>query len=111
MKDSKITRAVRTDDGRVLIEQPDGSYRQAESLTGWDQLERMTQEEIEEAALSDADAPPMTCDDKWWKQRLGSCLKIKRAPTCLDWAGSATELPDDRSRLWERQSKESLCRR
>lgn len=65
-----ITRVVRTDDGRVLIEQPDGSYRAAESRTDWDRLECMTDEGIEEAARSDPDAPPMAEDDEWWKQRL-----------------------------------------
>ena len=70
MQDSRITRAVRTDDGRTLIEQPDGSYREAESRTDWDRLKRMTDEEIEAAARSDPDAPPMTGDDEWWKQRL-----------------------------------------
>ena len=70
MTDSKTTSAVRTDDGLILIEQPDGTYRKAESLTDWDRLERMTADEIEEAARSDSDAPPMTGEDEWWRQHL-----------------------------------------
>jgi uncharacterized protein (DUF4415 family) len=65
-----ISRALRTDDGRVLIKQPDGSYREEKSRTDWDRLARMTDEEIEETAKTDPDAPPMDEDDRWWKQRL-----------------------------------------
>lgn len=70
MTDLETTRAVRTDDGLVLIEQADGTYRKTEGRTDWGRMERMTEEEIEEAALSDADASPMTGNDAWWKDRL-----------------------------------------
>lgn len=65
-KDEKnLTKAILSADGRVLIEQPDGSYREAESETDWEHVHSMTDEEIEEAALSDPDALPL--DDDFWK--------------------------------------------
>lgn len=66
-----ISKAVRTDDGRVLVEQPDGSYREEKGRTDWDRLARMTEDEIEEAAKADPDTPPMDDkDDAWWEKRL-----------------------------------------
>jgi uncharacterized protein (DUF4415 family) len=59
------TRAVLTQDGRVLIEQPDGSYRVARGRTDWDRVRAMTEEEVEAAAASDADAPPL--DEAFWR--------------------------------------------
>ena len=39
------TRAVLTQDGRVLVEQPDGSYRPAAPRTDWDRVRAMSDEE------------------------------------------------------------------
>ena len=47
MNAEKLTRAVLTQDGRVLIEQPDGSYRPARGRTDWDRVRAMTDAEIE----------------------------------------------------------------
>jgi hypothetical protein len=38
MSAENLTRAVLTQDGRVLIEHPDGSYRPAPSRTDWDRV-------------------------------------------------------------------------
>jgi uncharacterized protein (DUF4415 family) len=57
---------VLTQDGRVLIEQPDGSYRPAGSRTGWDRVRAMSDEEIEAAAAGDPDAPPL--DEAFWRE-------------------------------------------
>ncbi len=65
MSDESPTRAVLTQDGRVLIEQPDGSYLPARSKTDWDRVRAMTEEEIEAAAKTDPDAPPL--DDEFWR--------------------------------------------
>ena len=70
MTDSKTTKAIRTDDGRVLIEQPDGSFREIKGKTDWDRLEQMTDEDIEKAAEADMDALPMKDDTEWWKEHL-----------------------------------------
>ena len=61
----KPTRAVLTKDGRVVIEQPDGSYRPAGSRTDWDRVRAMTDEDIEASAASDADALPL--DEAFWQ--------------------------------------------
>ena len=58
------TKAVLTQDGRVLIEQPDGSYRPARRRTDWDRVRAITDEEIEAAAASDPDALPL--DEEFW---------------------------------------------
>ena len=52
--------------GRVLIEQPDGTYRPVESQTDWARLDAMTEEEVERLAAEDmaeVDIDPdwMTC--------------------------------------------------
>jgi uncharacterized protein (DUF4415 family) len=64
MSGESTTRAVLTQDGDVLIEQPDGSYRKAAAKTSWQQVNALTEEEIDAAARDDADAPPL--DDAFW---------------------------------------------
>jgi uncharacterized protein (DUF4415 family) len=66
MSRENLTRAVLTQDGRVLIEQADGSYRPAQSRTDWNRVRAMTDEEIEAAAASDPDAPPL--DEAFWQE-------------------------------------------
>jgi uncharacterized protein (DUF4415 family) len=53
MSSENITRAIMTADGKVLIEQPDGSYRPAKSQTDWARLDAMTDEEVERQAVSE----------------------------------------------------------
>jgi uncharacterized protein (DUF4415 family) len=64
MSTESLTRAVLTQDGRVLIEQPDGSYRPARPRTDWDRVRAMPEAEIEAAAASDLDALPL--DEAFW---------------------------------------------
>jgi uncharacterized protein (DUF4415 family) len=64
MSDESITRAVLTQGGGVMIEQPDGSYRKAEGKTDWQRVNALTDAEIETAARADLDAPPL--DDDFW---------------------------------------------
>jgi uncharacterized protein (DUF4415 family) len=66
MSAEELTRAVLTQDGRVLIEQPDGSYRPAVSRTDWDRVRAMSDEEVEAAAAGDPDAPPL--DEAFWRE-------------------------------------------
>lgn len=46
-------RAITTTDGRVLIEQPDGTYREAHGTTDWARVSAMTDAEVELRALAD----------------------------------------------------------
>lgn len=64
MSDESTTRAELTQGGKIMIEQPDGSYREAEGKTDWQRVNALTDAEIEAAARADADAPPL--DDAFW---------------------------------------------
>jgi uncharacterized protein (DUF4415 family) len=66
MSRETLTRAVLTQDGRVLIEQPDGSFRAAASRTDWDRVRAMSDDEVEAAAAGDPDAPPL--DEAFWQE-------------------------------------------
>lgn len=61
----QIVRAVRTDDGRVLIEQPDGSFRPAHGQTDWARVDRMTEADLEQAIAADPDDPGN--DPSYWE--------------------------------------------
>jgi uncharacterized protein (DUF4415 family) len=66
MSAEDLSRAVLTQDGRVLIEQRDGSYRPSESRTDWGRVRAMTDDEIEAAAVSDPDASSL--DEAFWQE-------------------------------------------
>jgi uncharacterized protein (DUF4415 family) len=53
----QIVRAVRTDDGRVPIEQPDGSFRPARGQADWARVDRMTEADLKHAIAADPDDP------------------------------------------------------
>ena len=61
----QIVRAVRTDDGRVLIEQPDGSFRPAQGQTDWQRVDRMTEADLGNAIAADPDDPGN--DPSYWE--------------------------------------------
>jgi hypothetical protein len=100
MNEENLTRAVLTQDGRVLIEQPDGSYRPAGSRTDWDRVRAMTDEEIEASAASDADALPL--DEAFWRRPASSFPLgfARNTPACAStrtcWRGSAPTVPATR---------------
>ncbi len=52
-----LTRALLTTDGRVLVEQPDGSYRPAKGQTDWPRVDRGSEAELGAAIASDPDDP------------------------------------------------------
>lgn len=62
----QITRAIVTRDGRMLVEQPDGSYRLAEGKTDWAAVDAKTEEELEAAIASDPDDPGN--DPTFWER-------------------------------------------
>ena len=89
MRKTKITRAVRLDDGRVLVERPDGSYRPLVSKTNHKRLAKMTDAQITAAAKSDPDNPPM--DVAFFKRmamrrpRRKSGVFLRLDPDILSW--------------------------
>ena len=66
MSEQQTTRALVTSDGRLLIEQPDGSFRLAESETDWARVDAMSDEELDAAIASDADDPGN--DPTFWER-------------------------------------------
>jgi uncharacterized protein (DUF4415 family) len=89
MSKGKITKAVVLDDGRLLVEQPDGSFRVAESKSDWARLNAMTDKEVTAAAEADSDNPPL--DKEFWKRaalrtperKTGVFLRLD--PDVLTW--------------------------
>ena len=53
-REERITRA-KLIDGKVMIEQADGSYREAEDRTDWARVDALTDEDIERMAKEDGD--------------------------------------------------------
>jgi uncharacterized protein (DUF4415 family) len=62
MSARRRTRALLTEDDRVLIEQPDGSFRLVEGQTDWRRIHAMTDEEALANAASDPDTSPLDDD-------------------------------------------------
>jgi len=85
------TRALLTENGGVLIEQPDGSFPLAEGQTNWQRVRAMTDEEALANAASDPDAPPL--DDDFFRTarrvRAPASSKSRAGPRIdadvLDW--------------------------
>ena len=82
MSAEDLTRAVLTQDGRVLIEQPDGSYLPSEPRTDWARVRALSDEELEAAAASDPDALPL--DEAFWREaRVVRPLAVRKKQTAL----------------------------
>jgi len=65
MTDAHTTKAVLTQDGKVMIEQSGGTYQEAKGRTDWDRVNALSEAEIEAAAQADPDAPIL--DDAFWQ--------------------------------------------
>jgi uncharacterized protein (DUF4415 family) len=63
--EEKITKTILSADGRVLIEQPDGSYRKTAGETDWDKVDAMREEDIERLAIEDMQE--LGIDPDWMK--------------------------------------------
>jgi uncharacterized protein (DUF4415 family) len=89
MSGAHITKVITTTDGRVLIEQPDGTYRLAESQTDWARLEAMTDKEVERLASEDIAA--LGIDPDWMEHatvmfpRPKERVTVRLDPDVLDW--------------------------
>jgi hypothetical protein len=87
-----LTRAVLTTDGRVLVEQPDGSYRPATSETDWSRVDRMSEAELAAAIAADPDDPAN--DPGFWERARLVYPKKERVTLRLDadfWLGFAAK--------------------
>ena len=89
MSGAHITKAITTTDGRVLVEQADGTYRPAESQTDWTQLGAMTDEEVER--LASEDMAKLGIDPDWMEHATVMFPRTKKRVTVrldrdvLDW--------------------------
>lgn len=63
MSEKFMVRVKRLPDGTVVQLMPDGSLRPLSDETDWERLRAMTEEEVEAAALSDPDNPPLTDEE------------------------------------------------
>jgi len=77
-----LTRAVLTTDGRVLIEQPDGSYRLATGETDWPRVDRQSEAELTEAIADDPGDPAN--DPDFWERARQVHPKKERVTLRLD---------------------------
>jgi uncharacterized protein (DUF4415 family) len=77
-----LTRAVFTTDGRVLVEQPDGSYRPANGETDWSRVDRMSEAELAAAIAADPDDPAN--DPGFWERARLVYPKKERVTLRLD---------------------------
>jgi uncharacterized protein (DUF4415 family) len=73
-----LTRAMLTTDGRVLVEQPDGSYRPATGETDWSRVDRISEAELTAAIAADPDDP---ANDPGFWEHARVVLPEERAPT------------------------------
>jgi uncharacterized protein (DUF4415 family) len=67
-----------TEDGTVLIEQPDGSYRRAEGRTEWNRLEKMRDEDIDYSDIPELE------EDFWMEADLSLPAPKDRITIRLD---------------------------
>ena len=74
--------AVLTADGRVLVEQPDGSYRPAQGETDWAKVDRTSEAELEAIVAADSDDPGN--DPEFWDRAQLVFPKKERVTLRLD---------------------------
>ncbi len=63
MSEKFMMRAKRLPDGTVVQLMSNGSIRPLSDETDWERVRAMTEEEVEAAALSDPDNPPLTDEE------------------------------------------------
>jgi putative transcriptional regulator len=106
MSESNIVRARSLPDGTVVQVMPDGSTRPIESRTDWARLDAMTEEEIEENALSDPDNPPLTDEELARMRRLPDPERIRlKLGLSQEAFAEQFELSLDNLRAWERRER------
>jgi uncharacterized protein (DUF4415 family) len=75
-------RAVLTTDGKVLVEQPDGSYRPATGETDWSRIDAMSDAELAATIAADPDDPAN--DPSFWERARLVYPKKERVTLRLD---------------------------
>ncbi len=78
MSEKSMVRAKRLPDGTVVQLMPDGSLRPLSDETDWGRVRAMTEEELEAAALSDPDSPPLTDGELGWFKPVPNLKVIRR---------------------------------
>ena len=118
MSEGRTIRARRLKDGTLVEELPDGSTRPfPPDDTDWAGLRRMTEEEINAAALTDPDNPPRTPEREKHLKRVPQVKVMRRAMhltqeefaarfhiplgTLRDWEQGKTQ-PDQAARAYLR---------
>ena len=75
MRDT-VVKAHKLADGRVIVEQPDGVFREARDATDWEKVGGLSDAEIEAMAAEDDDALPT--DEAYWKDAQRTLPKPKK---------------------------------
>ena len=118
MSEGRTIRARRLKEGTLLEELPDGTLRPfPPDDTDWAALRRMTEEEINAAALTDPDNPPLTPERMKRMKRVPQVKVMRRAMhltqeefaarfhiplgTLRDWEQGKTQ-PDQAARAYLR---------
>ena len=82
-KPEQTMQAILATDGRVLIEQPDGSYRPAEGRTDWARFDAMSEAELAAAIATNPDDPAHD-PDFWTRAELVDPTTKERVTLRLD---------------------------
>lgn len=79
MSKKNIIVAKRQSDGSIVQVLPDGDTKPFEDKTDWSRLRAMTDQEVTAAAMSDADARPMTPEQRARARRVPRTKTLRRA--------------------------------
>jgi uncharacterized protein (DUF4415 family) len=77
-----LRRAVLTTDGRVLVEQSDGSYRPVKGETDWARIDRMSEADLDATIAADSDDPGN--DPAFWDRARRVFPRRERVTLRLD---------------------------
>lgn len=107
MSEKDIIRAKLLPDGTVVQIFPDGSTQPLQGQTDWERIKSMTEEEIESAALSDSDNPPLSKEEL---ERFKSVPNLKQIRQQLHMTqaefAESFSLPLGTIRDWEQGAKQ-----
>ncbi len=107
MSEKFMVRAKRLPDGTVVQLMPNGSLRPLSDETDWERVRAMTEEEVEAAALSDPDNPPLT-DEELGRFKPVPNLKVIRRQLHMtqEQFAESFSLPLGTIRDWEQGAKQ-----
>lgn len=107
MSENFIVRAERLSDGTVVQVMPDGSTRPLQDETDWERVKAMTEEEVEAAALSDPDNPPLTDEELKRFKPVPNLKDIRRQlHMTQEQFAESFSLPLGTIRDWEQGAKQ-----